>query len=105
MSSLVCQIPGCKTSQGEIEAELQTYLGGYCQVCTGILLQLVMRWCDWWCFKAVFDITIVTFNFARLVRRKERAGCVGVLSLAVSLSKGRCWARYTACWASLCHRV
>jgi len=33
MSSLVCQIPGCKTSQGEIEAELQTYLGGYCQAC------------------------------------------------------------------------
>ena len=33
MSSLVCQIPGCRTSQGEIEAELQTYLGGYCNQC------------------------------------------------------------------------
>ena len=28
----VCQIAGCTTSHEEIEAELQTYLGGYCQV-------------------------------------------------------------------------
>ena len=28
----VCQIPGCSTSHEEIETELQTYLGGYCQV-------------------------------------------------------------------------
>ena len=33
MSAVVCQIPGCKTTQAEIEGELQSYLGGYCQTC------------------------------------------------------------------------
>ena len=27
-----CQIPGCDTSHAEIEAELHTYLSGYCKV-------------------------------------------------------------------------
>ena len=30
---MVCQIPGCKTTQAEIECELQSYLGGYCEAC------------------------------------------------------------------------
>ena len=32
MSGPVCQIPGCQTSHQEVEAELETYLSGYCQV-------------------------------------------------------------------------
>ena len=29
----VCQIPGCTTTQTEIEAELSTFLNSYCSVC------------------------------------------------------------------------
>ena len=32
-SPLVCQIPGCTTTQTEIETELTTFLASYCSVC------------------------------------------------------------------------
>lgn len=30
---LVCQIPGCTTTQAEIESELTTFLSSFCSVC------------------------------------------------------------------------
>ena len=32
-SPLVCQIPGCTTTQTEIEAELVSFLASFCSVC------------------------------------------------------------------------
>lgn len=32
-SPVVCHIPDCATTQAEIEAELQSFLTGYCSIC------------------------------------------------------------------------
>ena len=43
MSGPVCQIPGCQTSHQEVEAELETYLSGYCQVLIIFLVFLILN--------------------------------------------------------------
>ena len=32
-SPIVCQIPDCATTQAEIEAELKSFLSGFCSIC------------------------------------------------------------------------
>ncbi len=32
-SPVVCQIPDCTTTQAEMEAELKSFLSGYCSIC------------------------------------------------------------------------
>lgn len=61
-----CQIPGCNTSHAEIEAELHTYLSGYCKV------RIVCV--------TPFLIFFKQFDLHRLARSSERDDCAAVPS-------------------------
>ena len=61
-----CQIPGCDTTHAEIEAELHTYLSGYCKVRIVCVTPFLM--------------SLTCYFFQRLARSSEKVDCAAVPS-------------------------